>query len=108
MEGKDYISVQQLVESVNSMTGEFSGIIDLGNDDKFDQKLMILVNDKFVAAHDLLYQGDTVKILPNMAGGWKIRRQEQIGFFRMKIAKNKYCIEYNFRWQCINEMRVLA
>ncbi len=69
MEGKDYISVQQLVESVNSMTGEFSGIIDLGNDDKFDQKLMILVNDKFVAAHDLLYQGDTVKILPNMAGG---------------------------------------
>ena len=69
MEGKYYISVQQLVESVNSMTGEFSGIIDLGNDDKFDQKLMILVNDKFVAAHDLLYQGDTVKILPNMAGG---------------------------------------
>ena len=68
MEGKDYISVQQLVESVNSMTGEFSGIIDLGNDDKFDQKLMILVNDKFVAAHDLVYQGDTVRILPNMAG----------------------------------------
>lgn len=69
MEGKDYISVQQLVESVNSMTGEFSGIIDLGNDDKFDQKLMILVNDKFVADHDLVYQGDTVRILPNMAGG---------------------------------------
>ena len=69
MEAADFISVQQLVESVNSMTGEFSGIIDLGNDDKFDQKLMILVNDKFVAAHDLLYQGDTVKILPNMAGG---------------------------------------
>ena len=69
MEGKDYISVQQLVESVNSMTGEFSGFIDLGNDDKFDQKLMILVNDKFVADHDLVYQGDTVRILPNMAGG---------------------------------------
>ena len=69
MGGKDFISVQQLVESVNSMTGEFSGIIDLGNDDKFDQKLMILVNDKFVADHDLVYQGDTVRILPNMAGG---------------------------------------
>ena len=66
---KDFISVQQVVESVIPMMGEFSGIIGLGNDDKFDQKLMILVNDKFVAAHDLLYQGDTVKILPNMAGG---------------------------------------
>ena len=69
MGGKDFISVQQVVESVIPMMGEFSGIIDLGNDDKFDQKLMILVNDKFVADHDLVYQGDTVRILPNMAGG---------------------------------------
>ena len=69
MGGKDFISVQEVVESVIPMMGEFSGIIDLGNDDKFDQKLMILVNDKFVAAHDLVYQGDTVRILPNMAGG---------------------------------------
>ena len=69
MGGKDFISVQQVVESVIPKMGEFSGIIGLGNDDKFDQKLMILVNDKFVAAHDLVYQGDTVRILPNMAGG---------------------------------------
>lgn len=69
LEGKDFISVQQVVELVFSMMGEFSGIIGLGNADKFDQKLMILVNDKFVAAHDLVYQGDTVRILPNMAGG---------------------------------------
>ncbi len=69
MEGKDFISVQQLVELVKSMAGEFYGMADFGKTDELDQNMMIFVNDKIVAAHDPVHQGDTVRIVPNMAGG---------------------------------------